>query len=125
MDPDAMSPCFKGCGAWVKTSGPAICNACQVGPAKEDPSLHTTDRALGPFTVRTRGYSVVLTSVLAPQTMADYGMFADQAHALSVALQQAADYVKAMTSPYEAPKHVPTRSVGVVDDPYGHEEDEQ
>lgn len=97
MIDEAMSPCFRGCGAWVKTNESAICGACQVGPKPDDPRLRTTWHRCGPFKIHTVGYSVRLESLVPAHSLS---LFSWEARALAAAISKAADFVEALKSPY-------------------------
>lgn len=107
---DRMSPCFRGCGAFVPTDGPAICGSCEAGDqvraheaaarTAERDRLVFSERQAGSITIRTRGYAVYL--VVPPADEPDgRTLFPVEAQRLITQLTAALDFVLALKSPYK------------------------
>lgn len=113
MIDNKMSPCFRGCGAWVSTDGPAICGACEVGERVRDTEAARSAAAQAEYEsrrvqtewshrgyrIRTIGYAIYLET---PPKRGPYddSLFSNEARALAAALIRAADFVDALATPY-------------------------
>jgi hypothetical protein len=110
----AMSECFRGCGAWVPTDGPAICGACAAGDqvreteaarsaaarAEWESRRVQSERSYRGFTIRTIGYGIYL-EFPPKRDSRDIDLFTNDARALAAKLVEAADYVESLKSPYK------------------------
>lgn len=105
-----LSPCLRGCGAYVLTDGPSVCVACQIceeaaavtlaKQKAEDAKLVQTSVEHGAFVIHTRGYSVILECAGDNDYLGRH-MFSNDARLLGEALIKTADQVQAMTSPFK------------------------
>lgn len=114
MTDDAMTECFRGCGAWVPCDGPAICGACEVGERVRDTEAARsaaaqkeyesrrvqTDWNCRGYRIRTIGYAIYLETPPKRGPFVD-SLFSNEARAFAAKLIEAAEHVESLTSPYK------------------------
>lgn len=120
MEPDSMSPCFRGCGEWIPSDGPAVCRSCRRGGTEPG-----WERRLltGRIEEKARDWQRTASRFEGRIRHMRNGDYARAAAIYIGRLRMAADLMSRPVTDAEWTAGIATPPA-VVDDPYGHEEAE-